>query len=330
MSEAVDMRASVDQRRPTSRPAVSVVVPARNAESTLPSTLRALARQELDAPYEVLVVDDGSSDGTRAVAEGFSDITVLDGPGRGAGQARNAGARASRAPVLAFTDADCVPKADWLRRGLAEIAAADLVQGSVRPDPTVVRLPFDRTLSVTQETGLYELANVFVRRRLFDELGGFEDWLATGDGRPFGEDAWFGWRARRAGAQVTFSRETLVTHAVFRGSLSSFVGERARLRHFPALVRRVPELRRTLCWHRIFLSRRTAELDLLTVSLLLGFVSGRWIALAGALPYAVSSARSVVGWRRHAPRALAGEVLADAVGAAALAFGSLRQRALVL
>src|SRR4051812_19242261 len=96
-------------------PAVSVIVPARNAARTIGDTLAALARQDLSAPYEVVVVDDGSDDGTAEVAEHAGGaVRVIRSEGRGPGPARNAGAKESRAPVLAFTDADCVPTSGWL------------------------------------------------------------------------------------------------------------------------------------------------------------------------------------------------------------------------
>src|SRR4051794_4110503 len=98
---------------------VSVVIPARNASATLGRTLDCLARQELDGRYEVLVVDDGSDDGTPDLARrAAGPVTVLE-PGRvGAAEARNLGVAAGAAPAIAFTDADCFPAPDWLARGL--------------------------------------------------------------------------------------------------------------------------------------------------------------------------------------------------------------------
>ena len=57
------------------------------------------------------------------------------------------------------------------------------------------------------------------------------------------EDVWLGWRARRAGLATGFASAAVVHHAVFPRSAGEYVAERRRLRHFPALVRRIPELR---------------------------------------------------------------------------------------
>src|SRR5437588_3484176 len=128
-------------------PAVSVIVPARDAASTLDRTLRSLRAQQLEQPFEVIVVDDGSRDETWAAAKRHEPfVQVLRNEhSHGPGAARNRGASAATAPVLAFTDADCFPTPSWLAHALERIADADLVQGAVEPDPDALRTPFDRT-----------------------------------------------------------------------------------------------------------------------------------------------------------------------------------------
>jgi glycosyltransferase involved in cell wall biosynthesis len=82
---------------------VSVVVPARDAGRTLGACLEALGAQcGVDGDYEVVVVDDGSTDDTAAVAGRFAVRLVRQGP-RGVAAARNAGARVATGEILAFT-----------------------------------------------------------------------------------------------------------------------------------------------------------------------------------------------------------------------------------
>jgi glycosyltransferase involved in cell wall biosynthesis len=312
-------------------PQISVIVPARNASATIRATLAALAAQEFDGPYEVIVVDDSSDDDTAAVARSAPGaVTVLSQEQRGPGPARNRGVQEARAQLLAFTDADCVPAPGWLREGVAALAGAELVQGAVRPPEDVRPEPFDRTIWVDGEAALYETANLLVTRELFDRVGGFEDWLDAGIGKPLAEDVWFGWRARRAGARIAFSREALVHHAVFRRGWRPYVAERLRLVYFPAIVKRIPELRRELLFARLFLNRRTAAFDAGVAGALAAVVSGSPLPLAAAVPYIWMLVRGAVGWRRHAPRVVAVEVLADAVGAMSLLAGSVRHRSPVL
>jgi lipopolysaccharide/colanic/teichoic acid biosynthesis glycosyltransferase/glycosyltransferase involved in cell wall biosynthesis len=96
------------------RPRVSVVVPAYNGAETLPLCLTALARQDFpSSEYEVIVVDDGSIDGTVSVARA-AGVQVISQPHAGPAAARNRGAAAARGELLLFTDADCAPVPGWI------------------------------------------------------------------------------------------------------------------------------------------------------------------------------------------------------------------------
>jgi glycosyltransferase involved in cell wall biosynthesis len=311
--------------------AASVIVPAMNAAATLPRTLEALAAQDVDGEYEVIVVDDGSDDDTAELAENApGPVSVLRTSRQGPGAARNHGAASARADVLAFTDADCFPAAGWLREGLAAIEAADLVQGAVRADPGARRGPFDRTLWVTYDSGLYQTANLFVRRAAYERVGGFEDWMRPDSSSHFGEDVLFAWRVRRAGARAAFCEPALVHHAVFPRGPRGYVGERRRLAHFPELVRRVPELRGSFLYRRWFLTPRSAAFDLAVLGAVAAAAARFPPAILATAPYASSVGRHALGWRRRAPAVAAVELAADALGCAALASGSARNRRLVL
>jgi cellulose synthase/poly-beta-1,6-N-acetylglucosamine synthase-like glycosyltransferase len=104
----------------------SVVIPARDAAPTLGRVLNALAAQE-PAPAEVIVVDDGSTDSTAAVAAERGARVISTGGGRFAGGARNAGWEQARGDAVVFLDADVVPAAGWgagVARALAEFPGA--------------------------------------------------------------------------------------------------------------------------------------------------------------------------------------------------------------
>jgi len=318
---------------PRVKPRISVIIPAHDAAATIGRTLKALAYQDVEEPFEVIVVDDASSDDTAAIAEAAAvepRVVRHDRP-LGPGPARNTGAEHAVGEFLAFTDADCFPTGSWLREGVAALERADLVQGAVRPDPEAEPQPFDRTVWVVAEVGLYETANLFVRRELFERLGGFEDWLSARIGKPLAEDVWFGWRARRAGARTAFARGALVHHAVFRRGALEAARERMRATYFPDIVEKVPELRDTLLWRRWFLSRRSAELDLAALGALAALIARNPIPLAAALPYGRTVTRSARRWGlRRAPRVALGELLGDAVAAGALLAGTVRRRTPVL
>lgn len=308
-------------------PAVSVIVPARNAASTLGALLDALARQDVAERFEVLVVDDGSTDATAAIARGHPVVTaVLTGAGAGPGAARNVALAAARGSVLAFTDADCVPDPGWLRAGLAALAGADLVQGRVVPAGPL--RPWDRCVCVGGLSGLWETANLLARTADVRAVGGFEPWLSPGRSKELGEDVWLGWRLQRAGARVAFAPDALVRHAVLPRGPAGFVAERLRARFFPAMVARLPELRRAFLWRGLFLSRRQAVFDLAVLGV--AVAARRRSGLLLLAPYAVELWRGARGaGRRRAPAIAAVHLAADTVTAGALIVGSARSRTLV-
>jgi GT2 family glycosyltransferase len=94
-------------------PTVSIVVPAYNASATISRCLAACAAQTYPA-HEIIVVDDGSTDGTAAVARAVPGTIVIAQVNAGPATARNAGARAATGDLVVFTDADCVPHPDWI------------------------------------------------------------------------------------------------------------------------------------------------------------------------------------------------------------------------
>ena len=311
---------------------VSVIIPARDAADTIAATLEALGGQEFAGQLEVIVVDDGSRDETVAIASASPVVNrLIRLGGRGPSAARNAGVAAATSSALAFLDADCVPVPGWLSAGLDALGRVDYVQGMVVPDPEVHLGPFDRSLFVRRPSPLFESANLFVRRELFERLGGFEPWLLPRGGKELGEDVWLGWRARRAHARMSFCAEALVHHAVFRRSPIGYVKERARLRFFPALTARVPELRRDFLWCRLFHSSRSAAFDAAIAGAALALTRRRPLALTATAPYAWAVYRHGRGnGLRHLVKLTIAGVAADAVGAAALVVGSLRYRSPVL
>lgn len=308
-----------------------MIVPARDAAATVRAAVAALDAQEFEGTWEVILVDDGSSDDTVAVARaaGSSRLRVVAGRGTGAADARNLGVAEARAALLAFTDSDCAPTPGWLAAGVRALSDGyDLAQGRVLPDPSAPLGPFDRTLWVESARGFFETANLFVRRSLFDRVGPFEEWLRIG-GRPFAEDLWFGWRAVRSGARTGFVDEALVHHAVFPRGPVGFIDERRRLAYFPAVARRVPEFRAAM-FGRVFLTRRSAAFDLALCGAGVAAARRSVVPLALCLPYGRMAVRAALPYRRRAPLVAAVGVAADLVGAVALARGSARARSAVL
>ena len=310
----------------------SIIVPARDAQRTLPRTLQGLHRQP--GEFEVIVVDNGSLDATARTAQAAPGVThvIRRHRGDGPGAARSAGVAAASGEALAFIDADCWPADGWLVGGLAALGSADLVQGRVLPDPEAKLGPFDRTLSVGSAHGLFESANLFVRRDLFERVGGFSMGFEPAEDGPFGEDVRFGWAARRAGGRTAFAPDALAYHEVSSRGPLGFVSERARYAMFPALAAEVPELREAFFYRRWFHSRRSAAFDLALLGVAAALATRQpRTALLAAVPYLQLLNESARRWGpRRAPAVALTELAADAYAAVALARGSVKAQSLLL
>lgn len=319
---------------------VAVVIPVRDRAVLLDRCLAALVPQ-LGDDHEVVVVDDGSVDGSADVARRWSHgarIRVLDSGGRGAVAARQLGVASTSADVIAFTDSDCVPSPGWLHAGVAAIDAGhDLVQGRTTPVRPCGML--ERSIWVTSLNGLYDTCNLFLRRTAYDAAGGFDDRAGGRLGfRPgrlrglgFGEDTLLGWRIRRSGGREAFAPDAHVGHHVFELDARDTLRRSWQAGGFPGLVREVPEMRSSLLTHGVFLGTTRR------VPLLLAFAlaAGRRPAAAAAAGagwvawHAAEVARRERGARRRLV-ALAVATTSDAVTAAALVAASVRSRTVVL
>ena len=107
----------------------SVIIPAYNAEKHLPACLQALQSQTIDRSlYEVIVVDDGSTDRTALVCGDFPGVRVLSQANQGPAAARNNGAKTAQADIVLFTDSDCEPFPDWIEQMISPfLRDADVV-----------------------------------------------------------------------------------------------------------------------------------------------------------------------------------------------------------
>ena len=114
---------------------VSVVVPCFNSEAFIAECLEALCDQDYPRDrYEVILVDNGSSDRSLEIAKQFAGVRCLTEAKRGSYAARNRGVAAARGEVVAFTDSDCAPARDWVRTAWAALTPGrpGIVVGQVR------------------------------------------------------------------------------------------------------------------------------------------------------------------------------------------------------
>jgi glycosyltransferase involved in cell wall biosynthesis len=320
---------------------VSVVVPVRDRRDLLRELLDALERQTY-SDFEVVIVDDGSTDGSAeearaAEARGFR-VHVERTTGVGAVEARRIGVNRSRGSVLAFTDSDCAPDPAWLAEGVAAIdAGADIVAGPTVPAGPVRAL--ERSVEARSDDGLCATCNVFYRRAAYQEAGGFVEagrtlgfrWNSRAKQLGFGEDTILAWHVRRSG-RFSFVSSAVVRHAVLRPKIREIFWRTWVAGAFPALIKKVPELRRTLVVGGIWLgSPRRAPVYGLIVGAALPW--RLWLAPLSAVWWVFERARAArrsPGSRARRLIAVLVEMTTDVLTAAALVGGSIRSRTIIL
>jgi glycosyltransferase involved in cell wall biosynthesis len=198
------------------QPEVSVIVPVRNGGADLRGLLESLRVQTIGIDrFEVVVGDDGSTDGS---ADGLDDgtwVRVVPGPPLNSYAARNRAVRASTGRVLAFCDADCRPEPEWLVEGLRALAAMDVAAGRIRFIPPEGRTIWslidadgtkDHARQIANDTA--ETANLFLLRELYDRVGGFDDSISEHGDFDFVE------RCVESGARLDYAAAAVVWHPV--------------------------------------------------------------------------------------------------------------------
>lgn len=207
------------------RPAlVSVVVPCFNSADTLGEQLKALAAQDYEGSWEVVLADNGSTDGSVELAQSWAPklraLTVVHVTDHGVSNVRNCGARAANGDLLAFCDSDDVVVPGWLTALVAAAADADIVGGRLDDvslnDPHLVfwrgalpDAPLERFGHLPYAPG----GNCAVWRDVFEDLRGWDPGYVAGS-----DDADFSWRAQARGYTVTYAREAVLRYR-YRGTL---------------------------------------------------------------------------------------------------------------
>ena len=207
----------------------SVVIATYNRRDMLEACLSATADQEFDGTYEVVVVDDGSSDGTEAMVKGLKPgypvpLVYLRQQNRGSAAARNAGLARARGAVIAFLDDDHVATRTWLRdicRALEDPGVGGVSgRGRVVAGPALISryLCFHRTFEAPQieEGEVFYLitGNSAFRREVVGQVGPFDErfmsffkGIASG-----GEDTEFSVRIRKMGYRLAFDPSAVTDH----------------------------------------------------------------------------------------------------------------------
>lgn len=220
-----EQRTMIPFERPedSALPAISVVIAHLNQPDLLRRLLRSLHEQDFAMEtVEVIVVDNGSRELPLAVLAEFPGVRLEREAAPGPGQARNRGVAAARAPLIAFTDADCILARDWLAVIAARFAAdpgLGILGGDIRlttaaPGRPTMAEAFECVYAYNQRRyiereGFSVTANMAVRRGVFEAVGPFA-------GIEIAEDMDWGQRATRRGHRVAYEPAMVVHHPARR------------------------------------------------------------------------------------------------------------------
>ena len=217
-----------------SDPVISVVIPHLNQPHLLVRCLASLAENTLQ-PGEIIVVDNGSD----VMPEVPAHVTLLREETPGPGPARNLGVAHAKGDVLAFIDADCLARFDWLEEAARAIARADVLGGDVRigyvdPARLTVLEAYESIYAYQMrryiaEEGFTGTGNLVVRRAVLDDVGPFA-------GVTVAEDKDWGRRATAKGHAITYVPRMRVYHPARRTFLDLYAKWDRQLAHEYGLI----------------------------------------------------------------------------------------------
>ncbi len=214
---------------------LSVVVPAFNAARHIGRLFESLAAQSFQ-DFELIVIDDGSTDNTLAIAEAFDCRILRNQNNRGPAHCRNSGAREASGDILVFTDSDCRPNSDWLENirqhfsqdhidaimGRLELLPSNYIGNSISSlgFPAGGAIGFEKIWKVDSEgyTKSLSTCNCAIRKDLFWTAGGFDETFPYAGG----EDSLLAFKLSELQRKIKYCRDVLVYHEA-RDSLTGFV-----------------------------------------------------------------------------------------------------------
>ncbi|MBK9313541.1 MAG: glycosyltransferase [Acidobacteria bacterium] len=199
------------------QPRISVVIPVYNGSKTIGYAIECVLQQSMP-PFEVIIVDDGSTDGTDEVVRKYGNrIVYLPKPNGGPASARNQGIRFAHGDYIAFTDSDCLPEGNWLYFLMREfsdprVAGAGGIVRSVSYDWTSQYVDQIRLLDpMPDETGEIQYlitANACFRKDVLLRAGLFNERFR----KPGGEEAELGFRIKSLGYNFRATDKAIVLH----------------------------------------------------------------------------------------------------------------------
>jgi glycosyltransferase involved in cell wall biosynthesis len=206
-------------------PIVSVIIPVYNAEKNISPLIESLL--DLDYPkelLEIIIVDNNSSDRSKEIVKKYPVKLLGEKNIQSSYAARNKGLRNSKGVVLAFTDADCIVKDSWLKKGIEclQNGGGDIIIGEVEPQIDHELNIFEKYDIITSFNHSCKTWNLITKKTVFDKVGLFNEILISGGDTEWGE------RSKKIGLRIFHCKQAVVLHPL-RTNYTSLLNKQIRV-----------------------------------------------------------------------------------------------------
>jgi len=216
---------------------ISVVVPTRNRANLLKRCLKSLKNQDY-RNFEVIVIDDGSKDGTKKIAKQFEkelDLKYVFQENKGSAASRNLGIKKAKGRIVAFIDDDCLASKKWLEMINRTLVKVEGVEGKTVSDNGIT--PFSHYIKNIRG-GQYPTCNIAYRKKALEKVGGLDEKFAI----PFREDSDLAFSILERGGKIEFASQALVNHPHFEESWLKALRRKRRFFYDPLLFKKHPQM----------------------------------------------------------------------------------------
>ena len=226
---------------------VSIIIPALNARRTLPACLQACQNQTLPAgvTIEIILVDDGSTDGTQTVAQEAGVTLIQHATRRGAGAARNSGLAIATGEITLFTDADCVPEPNWVAEMIRPfqdptVQGCKGIYATSQPELVArfVQIEYEDKYDLLRPQPVIDFVDTYsagYRTAVLRQTGGFDEAIH------YVEDQELSFRLAVAGHKMVFVETAVVWHQ-HANSIRHYFRKKVMIGYWKAqIMRRYPE-----------------------------------------------------------------------------------------